>query len=253
MKQYVALSGGIDSLALAFVMPEAEVIYTDPGDDPAPIHVTIAEFERLTGRAVIRITHPKWPGGLPEYIEGHKFFPNHGARFCTRIFKIEAYNLWVSDRLPATINIALRADETADTRVGNLTDMAGLTIAYPHREHGRNRLDCVQICVEHGLLPRYPAWMARGGCNGCFYKRISEIRAMLVLNPALYDSLITREESVQDARGDFFYMFPNLGMSLREFKAKCEAQPVLFDESELWRNAGDRSDMGQACGLFCQR
>jgi hypothetical protein len=253
VRQFVAFSGGIDSLSLAFTMPEAEVLYTDTGDDPQPIHDTIAAFENITGRAVTRIKHPNWPGGLPEYIDAHKFFPNHGARFCTRIFKIEAMNIWLPSHLPAVLNIALRYDEPPEARVGNLTEIEGLTIAYPHREYQRVRLDCVRICIDNGLLPRYPAWMARGGCNGCYYKRVSEIRAMLALAPEVYDALMAREESVQDERGEYFYMFPNLGMPLREYKAKCAGQPTLFDESDLWRNAGDRSDMGQACGLFCQR
>lgn len=98
-------------------------------------------------------------------------------------------------------------------------------------------------------MPRYPVYMLRGGCVGCFYKRRSEVLAMAELVPDVVDGLQELEEAVQDERGEFFHMFPNVGMSIKELRA----QGRLMDTSELYREAADTSDMGVACGLFCRR
>lgn len=247
MHDFVAFSGGVDSTALALLMEDATPVFTDTGWEPTEIYAHITRFEAVTGRAVVRLQSKH--GTLPGYIEQQKFLPNHGARFCTRLFKIEPMNQYLANNLPATLNIALRADESADQRVGNLTEMEGLTIAYPLRERGMTRLDVVHVCLEWDLLPRYPAYMARGGCEGCFYKRKSEVQAIRVLQPDVFERLKALEHAVQDERGAFFHMFPNVGMSLDEL----EQQPLLFDTAQLYADAADSSDKGQACGLFCHR
>lgn len=91
--------------------------------------------------------------------------------------------------------------------------------------------------------------MARGGCKGCFYKRRSEVLAMDALVPHVLDELQAREEGVQDERGRFFYMFPNVGMSIRDLRSQARA----FTAEEAYAAAADTSDKGPACGLFCHR
>lgn len=243
-KRLVAFSGGIDSTALALLEPDATPIFTDTGWEFPELYAHIDRFQEVTGREVVRLKHFRT---LPEYIEDRSFMPNHGARFCTRIFKIDVLNQFIKDAGDVELLIGLRADE--EHRAGNLTEMDGLTIRYPLRERGIDRVGCVATCLEHDLLPRYPVYMARGGCVGCFYKRRSEVLAMSELVPDVVDELQALEESVQDVRGDFFHMFPNVGMSIRELRA----QSRLFDTSELYREAADSSDMGVACGLFCRR
>lgn len=246
---YVAFSGGPDSTALALLMDDATPVFTDPKWEFPDVYAHIERFEAVTGRQVLRLEHPQYPGGLPEYIQHSKFLPNHGARFCTRMFKIDTMNYWLADKLPATLCIGLRADEPADDRVGNLTNTPGLTIRYPLREQGLTRIDVIRLCVENDLLPRKPVYMARGGCIGCFYKRKSEVRAMIELVPDLVDELQALEEAVQDERGRFFHMFPNAGASIAELRA----QTTMFTPDEIYADALRTDDYGAACGLFCNR
>lgn len=247
MPDFVAFSGGVDSTALALLMPDATPVFTDTGWEYQHVYDHITHFEQVTEREVVRIASPH--GSIPEYIVRQKFLPSHGARYCTRLFKIEPMNEYLSAHLPATLNIALRADEPADMRAGNLTTMKGLTIAYPLREMGIKRLDVVKLCLKHDLLPRYPPYAARGGCKGCFYKRKSEIIAMQALVPEVVDELRELEEAVQDERGRYFYMFPNAGVSI----ADIQAQQPLFDMEQVYEDASNTDDYGQACGLFCNR
>lgn len=251
MNSFVALSGGIDSTALALLSETANLVFTDTCDEFDDLYAHLDKIEAVTGRTITRIRHPEYPGGLPEYTARAKFMPNHGARFCTRMFKIDAFNRWLgtAGQLPAEMLIGLRADEPADVRVGNLTEMEGLTIRYPLREQGLVRADCIRLCLEWGLLPRYPVYMARGGCKSCFYKRKSEVQAMIALVPAVMDELQAREEAVQDERGSFFHMFPNAGASI----ATLRAQSHMFSADEVYAAAAQDADKGQACGLFCHR
>ena len=57
------------------------------------------------------------------------------------------------------------------------------------------------------------------------------------------------EESAQDEREKPFYMFSNIGMTIRDFRD----QPPLFDQKQLYAQAADRSQMGVVCGLLCNR
>lgn len=238
---YIAFSGGIDSTALALVMPKAQPVFTDTGWEFDELYTHIERFEQVTGREVLKIKE-----SLPAIIERKKYLPNHNARFCTELSKIKPLNKFLAGNLPATLMIGLRADED---RTGNLTEMEGLTIRYPLQEMGLNRLACVQTCLKYDLLPRYPVYMARGGCKGCFYKRKSEVLAMIALVPEVVDELQALEESVQDQRGKFFKMFPNAGASIRQLRA----QPLLFSAEDVYREAADKSDVGDNCGLFCHR
>lgn len=247
MNRFVAFSGGKDSTALALICPDAIPVFTDTRWEFPQVYKHIAQFERATGRQVIRLQHPDWPGGIPEYIQHSAFLPGHGARWCTRMFKIETYNTFLRNHLPAELLIGLRADEPE--REGNLTLMDGLTIRYPLREQGLKLADVLRICLEHDLLPRREVYMARGGCMGCFYKRKSEVQAMAALCPEILDELQRLEEGVQDERGHFAVMFPNAGVSIREIRQ----QQYLINPDEVYAQAGDTSDMGAACGLFCNR
>lgn len=244
---YVAFSGGKDSTALALMMPDAIPVFTDTQWEHGQLYDHIRKFEDVTGREVVRIQHPDWPGGLPQYISENQFFPNYGARYCTRIFKIEAFNLWVADKLPAEFCIGLRADEPE--RVGNLSFIDGLTIRYPLREWGMGVYDVLQTCAEAGLLPRYPAYMAGGGCVGCFYKTKGQVLSFIhQAPPEEVDAMQELEEAVQDQRGRYFHAYGNAGMSVADLRR----QPLLFDDSQVFAEASN-VEMAPACGLFCRR
>ncbi len=241
---YVAFSGGKDSTALALSMPKAIPVFTDTQWEHAELYEHIDKFEQKTGRKVERINHPKYTGGLPEYIKEKKFFPNHGARYCTRIFKIESMNAWLEDKLPATLNIGLRADEPESIRVGNLSEIKGLTISYPLRTNGTDVLGVIRICLENELLPRYPIYMAGGGCIGCFFKTKGQVLSFIHQAPKdEVNNMKLLEEEIQDKRGRYFYAYGNAGMSISDI----QKQPLLMDDKDVFAELANQ----KFCGAFC--
>ena len=244
MEQYVAFSGGKDSTALALLMKDAIPVFTDTGAEFPEMYAHIDKFEQVTGREVLRLKNPS--GSLLEYMDRMRFMPGHGARYCTRLFKIKPMNEYLEKNLPCTLNIALRADED---RVGNLTDIKGLEIAYQLQDMGIDLMGVLKICADADLLPRYPVYMARGGCVNCFYKRKTEIWAMDSFVPEILDKLEEIEESVQDERGKFAFMFPNAGRSIKDIRR----QMTMFDPEDVYRDASETEDYGVNCGLFCNR
>ncbi len=246
MTDYVALSGGVDSTALALLMPHAELVFTDTGWEFPELYAHLDRIEAVTGRAITRIQSHR--GSLPDIIRHKRIMPGHGVRFCTRESKIAPFHKYLKGKAPANLCIGLRADEE---RVGNTGEglPEGIAIRYPLREMGMTRRDVVRFCLEHDLLPRYPVYMARGGCVGCFYKRKSEVTAMVHLRPDVMDELQALEEEVQDRREKYAVLFPSIGMSIREFRQ----QPLLFDVEQVYGDALRRDEMTPACGLFCNR
>lgn len=240
MARYVSFSGGKDSTALALLCPDATPIFSDTGWEFDEMYEFIDGFEKKTGREVIKIKNDDYPGGIPEYINHSKFLPNFHARWCTRMFKIEPFNDFLKEG--DELLIGLRVDEKQ--RVGN-TGLTGIHIRYPLQEMRYGLDDVLRLCLENGLLPRYPVYMMRGGCKGCFYKSKKEIEAMDALVPHVLDELQALEEGVQDERGRFFYIFPALGCSISNFRS----QGVLFDTKPYFVE----SSMDTYCGLFCRK
>ena len=244
----VSFSGGKDSTALAILEADAMPVFADTGWEFDEIYQHIDRFEKVTGREVLRLKSKDLYGeSLPESIKRKRFMPGFKARWCTRMHKIEVIETWLMDKVPVEMLIGLRADE--EERKGHIVCLDGLTVRYPLKERGMKYQDVVDLCNKYDLLPEYPPYMARGGCEGCFYKSKNEVLALRELKPVVYDELMDLEESVQDERKKFAVMFPNLGMSLRKFKQ----QPVLFDLKQVYEDAKDTSQKAPACGAFCHR
>jgi hypothetical protein len=248
MNKILSFSGGKDSTALAILETDAQPVFVDTQWEFDEIYQHIERFENVTGRKVIKLSGKDLYGeNLVETMKRLRFMPGFKARWCTRMHKVEVIQAWLMDKVPAEMLIGLRADEPE--RVGHIVCLDDLTVRYPLRERGMNYQNVVDLCNQYGLLPEYPAYMARGGCKGCFYKRKNEVLALRELQPLVYDELMELEESVQDERTKFAVMFPNVGMSLKEFKR----QPLLFSPDDVWQEVSDTSQKAPACGAFCHR
>lgn len=257
MKSFIAFSGGVESSATCVLYGKNSTpIFTDTGFEHQPMYDRIDMMESalklLHGPDfhIIRITAKNVQGlgvdSLPDYIRVRNFYPNPIARFCTRLFKIEPMDDFLKDQGDCEVLIGLNYDESED-RVGNLGKCENVKYRYPLIEDRRTRADCEAILSKVGLLPKFPPYMSRGGCKGCFYKRKSEYDWMARLAPEEALSVAELEESIQDQRGIYYHIHQDIP-NMRQFIENCRSQQYLFPEEDSWTPSA-----GASCGVLCHR
>ena len=69
------------------------------------LYAHLDKIEAATERPIRRLPHPRAiRAACRPHIQASKFLPNHGARFCTRMFKIETMNAYIASLgEPATL------------------------------------------------------------------------------------------------------------------------------------------------------
>lgn len=258
--RFIAFSGGVESTTLALMYGHvATPIWADTGWEHRPLYERIDTVEEALREVHgedfrierIRRAHPTEPNTLPEYIDQYKFLPSGVARYCTRKFKIEPIDDFLRQFDPenggpgAELMIGLNADE-AEQRTGNHGLLPFVTYSYPLVDLGITREHCEAVLNKRGLHPEFPAYMARGGCRGCFFKSKREFAALALLDPEEFEGLIELEESIQDRRERYFKIRDDMP-PLRQFRDQVEAS--LFSPEEMYPH----SVRATACGVFCHR
>lgn len=166
----VALSGGKDSTAMALRLAEVEprdytYICTPTGDENAE---TFAHWRRLAerlGSPLIPVTARTTLDGL---IRQQKMLPNHRARWCTRMLKIEPAAAWLALNVPCVYYVGLRADEP-EREGGDYAAVAGVEQRFPMRDWGWALNDVLDyLRAKNVSIPK------RTDCRKCFFQRLSE-------------------------------------------------------------------------------
>ena len=169
----IALSGGHDSTAMAFLLKEANpdtpynYVCTPTGNElPAMFSHWLSLGERL-GRQLV----PIMAGTLHSIIRQEKMLPNFRARFCTRRLKIEPYRKFLIEQAalgPVVSYVGLRADEEGRAG-GAYSDIEGITMRFPLREMGFAESD-VQAALRRFdvICPN------RTDCGECYHQRLGE-------------------------------------------------------------------------------
>lgn len=188
MNHFIALSGGKDSTALAFMLGEREPrdyrrFCTPTGDE-------LPEWRRHMSVLAHRlgpIDEIGVDGGLDGCIEANNALPNHRMRFCTRQLKIEPARAFLAANVPCILYVALRADEP-DRKGGIYGDIEGITVRYPLREWGIGLDDVLQTIDRLGLLVP-----ERTDCARCFYQTLGEWWLLYKEHPGIYEQAAEQE------------------------------------------------------------
>ncbi len=250
MKKFISFSGGIESSAMCVLFGGgADAIFSDTGWEHKNIYDRIGLVEQriseLHGRdfKVIKVKNHN-DGTLLEYIKKSKFYPSPIARYCTRMFKIEPIDNFLNQFSEVEIMIGLNSDET--DRTGNHGLGLNVKYSYPLIDNNISRSACIDILKKADLLPNFPPYMQRGGCVGCFYKSKKEYYAMALLSPDEFNQVVSIEKDMQDERGKFYSIRPNI-KSMEELGKL--ARDGMFEAKEMYQDSQPETP----CGVFCNR
>jgi 3'-phosphoadenosine 5'-phosphosulfate sulfotransferase (PAPS reductase)/FAD synthetase len=169
----VALSGGHDSTALAFLLKEENpstpynYVCTPTGNELPDMFAHWLNLGERLGRPLI----PIMAGTLHGIIRQEKMLPNFRARFCTRRLKIEPYRKFLIEQSklgPIVSYVGLRADEEGRAG-GAYSDITGVEMRFPLREMDFDEEDVQEALRRFGVVcPN------RTDCGECYHQRIGE-------------------------------------------------------------------------------
>lgn len=260
LKKYISLSGGVESTTMCILYGKgATAIWCDTGAEHEKMYerfdlleaklkqIHNGDFEIIRIKPTAKIKG-KIVDNLLDAVIQQEFMPAPRMRYCTRQFKIEPIDNFLSTKGECELMIGLNADEEA-TREGNFMKCKNVKYTYPLIEADINRAMCEDILNIHGLHPNFPVYMQRGGCVMCFFKSEAEYKAMYYLNRPEFDRMVKFEEDYQ-GRKKHFYAIMSSGKSLKQLANQLENE--LFQE-ELLTQYINQSSNKKACGAFCHR
>jgi len=170
MLHVVALSGGKDSTAMALRLAEIAprdyaYVITPTGNEPPQMITHWRKISNLLGAPLTVATSGKSLHGL---IRSQVMLPNHRARWCTRMLKLEPYYNWLEQHIPCVSYVGLRADE--ESRPGMIfPDASGVTMCFPMREWGWTIGDVRAYLDARGVtIPD------RTDCMDCFWQTLGQ-------------------------------------------------------------------------------
>ena len=105
---------------------------------------------------------------LQGLIREQRAIPNHRARWCTRMLKLEPYYKWLAEQTPCVSSVGLRADE--QSRPGMIfPDADGIQMRFPMQEWSWTIDDVTEFLrFKNVNIPE------RTDCAWCFWQRIGE-------------------------------------------------------------------------------
>lgn len=195
-RHILALSGGKDSTAMAIACARYEpadytYVCTPTANELPEMTAHWTKLEGLLGKPIIRL-QAKTLAGL---IVQQRALPNHLARWCTRILKLEQYYGWLASQGPCISHVGLRADE--ESRPGMIfPDMGEIIMDFPMRRWGWTLQDVIEFLEDMGVtIPD------RTDCAWCFWQKLGEWYLLWRDHPDIFDQGIVAEEFVTEQRG----------------------------------------------------
>lgn len=252
MKKFIAFSGGVESTTMCVLWGNvADAIFSDTGFEHKEIYDRLDLVEDWVKKnhredfKVYRIRNKKHDS-LISYIREAKFYPGYQSRFCTKMFKIDPIDEFLEQYRDEGVSlmIGLNADEK-DKRTGNHGNKPFVDYSYPLADNNLSRRSCIEILKKVDLYPKFPVYMQRGGCVGCYYKSKKEYEAMSLLNPDEFALVENLEKEIQDRRDKYFSIVQGKTME----QIRMSVSNLIFPTDEIYATVNDATN----CGVFCNR
>lgn len=178
MKRFISFSGGVESTTMCILYGKgATAIFSDGKAEHKKMYERLELVERKLKELhngdfeLVRLNATaKYKGeyydSLENLIVAQKYMPSGQSRFCTRQFKIEPIDNFLSQYDEVELMIGLNADEE-NSREGNWGLQKNVKYSYPLVDEGLTRDDCEDILNLYNLHPNMPVYMLRGGGVVC--------------------------------------------------------------------------------------
>jgi len=235
----VALSGGKDSSAMALRLAEVEpreyiYVCTPTGNEHDDMIEHWKSLSDRLGQPILPLTAGR---SLQGEIRRQQMLPNHRARWCTRMLKIEPYQQFLAKYAhegPVVSYVGLRADEPE--RPGGIYDhLPNVTMRFPMREWGWGIRAVTDYLRERNVtIPK------RTDCLGCFWQRLGQWWELWKDAPEEYEKMAALERYVTEQRGRVHTFRSeqrdSWPASLHELRARFEAgaRPKAAGQGELF-------------------
>lgn len=181
------------ALRLAEVEPrDYQFVCTPTGDELPEMIAHWKKLGELLGKPIMPVTNGKSLQGL---IRSQTMLPNHRARWCTRMLKLEPYYRWLDTMAPAISYVGLRADE--DSRGGmQFQDTDTVQMRFPLKQWGWGESDVWAYLEQRGIqIP------SRTDCARCYHQTLGEWWRLWKIHPDLYEDAVEQERWVSAERG----------------------------------------------------
>ena len=258
-KKFISFSGGVESRTMAILFgANSTLLFVDTGSEHEELYKSIDEFEIFIEKfhkgscKLLKLKHPN--GSLEEEIIRKKFMPSIWKRYCTYRHKVKVIDDFLKNEGDCELAIGLNVDE--DRRTGNLEELKNVSYTYPLQFDaigyigGLDRDDCENLLLVHGVHPKFPPYMSRGGCKFCFFKSEKEYKAMYFLNRKEFDEVLLLEERLQDKRSKHYSIMSNQ-KSMKQLATECKSESDFLktDFKDIYAETNKKT----YCGLFCHR
>jgi PP-loop superfamily ATP-utilizing enzyme len=186
-KQFVAVSGGADSTALALLLHERgedfELCFSDTGAELPEVYWLLPRLAATIGKPL----HVVGNGSFFQHLVSFGYLlPGPRVRWCTRLLKQIPQDLWYESLGVESVAIGIRADEPRRLHTNMKPRHGSHEFRYPLAEAGYGKKEVIELCRKHDLLNPVYQWRSNVSCFCCFFQRLHDWVGLLKHHPSLY-------------------------------------------------------------------